>query len=149
MKRIISVIVAAAVLLGLAAVPASAAVPLPAQGCIFTAAYPLAFDNGLAWSDSDQEAFHTPMFRAGDCRHVMVHSLGVYNGPPCFNAKVKTYNENGTVRVQGPWIQLASVNMWRDLRPTIDEGRLHRVYVAACGAFRDRYHPPSLEIYSR
>jgi hypothetical protein len=150
MKRIITVIVAAAALLGLVAAPASATsrAAVPVNGCVWTASYPLTHDNGLAWSNSDNEAFHTPMFRAGACRHVMVQSFGVYNGPPCFYGMVKTYNENGSLRVRGPWIRFDAVGNWRDLRPTIDVGRLHRVYVHACGAYRDIHHPPSMAIYS-
>lgn len=173
MKRIITVLALTAGILGLIAVgptqatnpgiapvavpapiaPVQAEIPVPValppvEGCVETARYPLAFDNGLAWSTSDQEAFHTPMFRAGSCRHVMVLSFGVFNGPPCFFAMVKTYNENGTLRVRGPWIRFSSVGTIRDLRPTIDSGRLHRVYAYACEPFRARQFPPSFVVYS-
>ena len=173
MKRIITVLALAAGILGLIAVgptqatspgiapvaapapiaPVRAGIPVPAavppiSGCVFTADYDLAFDNGLAWSTSDQEAFHTPMFRAGSCRHVMVLSYGVYNAPPCFYARVKTYNEDGTTRVRGPWVRFPSVGSIRDLRPTIDPRRLFRVYAYACEPFRARQFPPSFAIYA-
>ena len=151
MKRIITVIVTAAALLGLAAVPASA-IPAPravvVNGCVHTASYPLTHDNGLVWSTVDNETFHTPMFRAGSCRHVMVQSFGVYNAPPCFYGMVRTYNEDRSVRVEGPWMRFDRVGQWHDLRPTIDSGRLHRVRVTPCGVFRDIHHPPSIAIYS-
>ena len=152
MKRIITVLCIAAALLGLAATPAGA-IPVPGirpiSGCVFTASYDLTFDNGLAWSTSDENAFHTPMFRAGSCRHVMVISFGVYNAPACFYAKVNTYNENGTYRVKGSWVRFSGVGAIHDLRPTIDSGRLHRVYAFACEPFRARQFPPSFDVYSR
>lgn len=147
-----------AVVLALAAgiliVPAAAqAIPVPGarpiSGCVFTADYDLAFDNGLAWSTSDENAFHTPMFRAGSCRHVMVQSYGVYNAPACFYAKVNTYNENGTYRVKGSFVRFSGVGTIKDLRPTIDPGRLHRVYAYGCEPFRARQFPPSFAVFSR
>src|SRR5688572_30499473 len=105
MKRIISVIVAVVVLLGLASTPASAAV-VSIRGCEITADFdPFPF-NGMAWSTSDNEAYHTPMMRAGACRHLYAQNMSVYNAPACMIAKVHTYNENQTIRVRGPWMRL-------------------------------------------
>lgn len=152
MKRIITAILAivlaggALVALSGAAIPIPGFVP-PVAGCVYTTEYPLAYDNGLSWPNNGT-MFHTHRFRAGSCRHVMVLSFGVYNAPPCFNAKVVTYNEDGTVRVNGNWVNFGRVGSLQDLRPTIDSGRLFRVYAYACDPFRARQYPPSLAIYA-
>jgi len=175
MKRISTIVIAAAVLLGLAAIPVSAAAPVfapkstaalaaipapiapvaipvpglvPVGGCVFTARFPLAYDNGLAFSVSDDDAFHTPMYRAGACRSVLVQSFGVFSAPPCQWLRVKTYNEDRSVRVRGTWFRSTYVGQWLDLRRSIDPGRLFRVYAYGCEPFRGRQFPNAFQIYA-
>lgn len=173
MKRIITVLALAAGILGLIAVgptqatnsgitpvsvpapiaPVQAGIPVPGlvppiSGCVFTQDYDLMYDNGLAWSESDDTAFHTPMFRAGDCRHVMIQSYGVFAAPPCFYARVKTYNDDKSLRLKGSWVRFQGVGAIHDLRSSIDVRRLYRVYAYACEPYRARQFPPSFAIYA-
>src|SRR5688572_3099388 len=125
-KRLVSFAVAVAVLVGLAAAPASAAIPAPIApvtvipvpefccpgpppDCRFSIAYPSWPNNGMAWSTSDMESFHTPTMRAGACGKVWVESLGVYDAPACMNVKLVTYHEDGRRNYVGPWYQLRAV----------------------------------------
>ena len=150
MKRLISVLLTAAVLVGLAAVPASAATRFLVGGCDLSQSYFPVTNNGLAWSDSDQAAFHTPMRRAGACRHVWFVSLGVNAAPPCTMAMVRTYNEGTppTVRVNGPWHRFQGVGDAFDLRPTIDNMRLYRVYARGCYPFDESRYTPGFRVYT-
>ena len=80
MKRIITVtvtvITAAAVLLGLAAT-SSAAIPVPGTNCSFSVQYLPDPDLTTMYFSYSNGLFQTPLARSGACGHAYVESLGV------------------------------------------------------------------------
>lgn len=149
MKRILLAILATVALAGslvaLSAAPASAAGTV--RGCAESQYYFPATGNGLLWSDA-QQTFYTAMARAGACRHLYVVSWGVNNAPPCTMMKMNTYNEDRTLRVNGPWYRFEGVGRLGDLRPTIDNMRLYRVYAYGCDNFRNFRYTPGFSVYT-
>jgi hypothetical protein len=154
MKRIITatvtVLATTAVLLGLA-VRASASIPLPGTNCSFSAQYLpdpaltqlyFSYNNGL---------FQTPVTRAQGCGHVYVESLGVYNAPACFVARIRTYTENGEVNYDGSYMRWDRVGQRRDIRNGyINNGRRFRIFAVPCDVnLRHPDHPPGFNVYTR
>lgn len=153
MRRIISTLLATVALTGalvaLTGTPAAAYEQV--RGCSLSQGYSSATSNGLVWSYSDQNAYHTPTARAGSCGHVYVISLGVNNAPACFYARIRTYNEDRTVRNNGPWYRFEGIGRLGDLvgeMGGIANMRLYRVYVYGCEPFRDPRYTPGLLIYT-
>jgi len=154
MSKILRALLVFAVALGVLVVPAAANAGArygTVRGCAESQFYFPATLNGLAWSYSDSNAFHTPTARAGACGHVYVVSLGVNNAPPCFYARIRTYDEDRTIRTNGPWYRFEGVGRLGDLVGElggIANQRLYRVYVYGCGEFRDPRYTPGMQIYT-
>jgi hypothetical protein len=148
MAKLRRAILAVAVGLGILLVPTAAHAADTIGGCNFTRQYPSYINNGMSWSTSDENAYHTDMFRAGSCRHVYIRSWGVYGAPPCQYAMVKTYNEDRTLRVKGEWKRLSSVGSIADLRYPVTNGRLIRIYAYGCGAYRGVVYIPGFSVYT-
>lgn len=157
MKKVAIAIVLALAAIGVVAVPASADVPV--NGCDFTAYYSARPDgNDLFYSPSVQAsgAFYTAMRRAGTCRHVMVENFGVWDGGgpapliTCMQGHVRTYNEDGSLRVRGSWVEFNNIFEIHDLRNTIDPRRWYRVFVRACNPDRRTSdHQVGIQIYAQ
>lgn len=147
MKRIITVLCIATGLIGLAAAPASA---VPPSDCSFSAQYQSTLYNGLSWSTSDMEAFHTPMLRAGACGKVYIESLGVYNAPACQYVRLVTYHEDRTRNWVGPWYRFDRIGQLINVRGDgrISNNRQYRIYAYGCGRFRHPNFPPGFRIYT-
>jgi hypothetical protein len=151
MKRIATILIATASLIGLVALPASAKIPLPGTNCSFSVQYP-PDPNTTAMSFSNvNRLWQTPVVRAGGCGHVFVESLGVNAAPPCFIARIRTYNENWTVNYDGPYMRWDYVGQDRDIRNGyVSNNRLYRIFAVSCDArYRDAVHPPGFNVYSR
>jgi hypothetical protein len=149
MKRITRTIIVLLVGLGILAVPTAAnAAVYNINGCILSYQYPPFLDNGLTFS-YENGLFYTPIRRAGACRHVYVRSSGVFNAPPCFSARIRTYNEDRTPRVDGPYMRFDRVGQILDLRPTIENMRLYRIFAIPCASqYRDPGHPPGYDVFT-
>jgi hypothetical protein len=154
MKRFIIILLAVVALAGVAAAPASATVPV--NGCDVTAYYSVRPDgNDLIYSPATQAsgAFYTPMRRSGGCRHVMVENFGVWDGGPilsCMQGHVRTYNEDGSLRVRGSWVEFNNLFEIHDLRNTIDNRRWYRVFVRSCNPDRrTQDHHVGIQIYAQ
>lgn len=148
MNRARVLVLAVLIALGVLIAPAAAQAIPPVNGCAESAYFPSAPGNGLAWSYSDYTAFHTPMMRAGACRHVWVQFFGVYTAPACMYARVLTYNNDRTVRVRGPWMEFRGIGDLGDLRPTIDNMRYYRIYAYGCGSFRGPGWVPGFRVFT-
>lgn len=151
MKRIITVIIAAAVLLGLAAFSTSASkIPVPGSNCAFSVQYLPDPDLTTMYFSYSNGLFQTPLARAGACGHVYVESLGVAAAPPCFIARIRTYNEDRTPNYDGPYMQWTRTGQIRDIRNGyISNGRIYRIFAVPCDPFyRNPAHPPGFAVYT-
>jgi hypothetical protein len=153
MKRIITVtvtvITAAAVLLGLAAT-SSAAIPVPGTNCSFSVQYLPDPDLTTMYFSYSNGLFQTPLARSGACGHAYVESLGVAAAPPCFIARIRTYNEDRTPNYDGPYMQWTRTSQIRDIRNGyISNHRLYRIFAVPCDPFyRNPSHPPGFAVYT-
>ena len=149
MKRIITVIIAAAVLLGLAAFSTSASkIPVPGSNCAFSVQYLPDPDLTTMYFSYSNGLFQTPLARAGACGHAYVESLGV--APPRFIARIRTYNEDRTPNYDGPYMQWTRTGQIRDIRNGyISNGRIYRIFAVPCDPFyRNPAHPPGFAVYT-
>jgi hypothetical protein len=134
MKRTIQALLALVVALGVVlAVPSAANADY--AGCRLTADYlPGDVSNGLTFSQIDEPgAWFSPRRRAGTCGRLWVTYTGTYNGPSCVHVKARTYNENGTLRVETAWITYSRIGETHNARRgPIDAGRLYRIIIRNC-----------------
>lgn len=150
MKRIITILALAAGLVGLVAVPASAARATRPSDCSFSAMHSsLTYPNGLGWS-TNRQAHITPLRRSGACGKVYIEFMGVYNAPTCAYFQLVTLNEDRTWNWVGPWYFVNTLGQLVNLRGNgrISNNRLYHIYTYGCGRFRHMNFPPGMNIYT-
>lgn len=133
MKRIL-----ARVLIPLALVAGTLGIATGAQAstygpCSLTAEYlPGDVSNGLTFAQIDgQGSWFTPRRRAGSCGRIYVMYTGTYQGPTCAHIKARTYREDGSILVNGPWITYFDIGEVHRLM-YIDRNRFYRVLIRNC-----------------
>jgi len=147
----LAVLMAALASVAIFAQPAqSAGIPIPGTNCIFSVQYPPNPDTTTMFFSYSNMLFQTPIVRAGACGHVMVQSLGVAAGPPCFIARIRTYNDDRTPNYDGPYMRWDRVGQIQDIRNGfISNGRLYRLFAVPCDTrLRNPSHPPGMNVYT-
>lgn len=128
MNKLKRVLVVLAVSLGILVIPTAAQAAY--GGCDLSADYlPGDVSNGLTFTSAGN--WHTNMRRAGDCGRLYTEYTGTYNGPTCAHMKVNTYNEDNSIRVDGPWVSFFTMGEKHRLR-YIDDNRKYRAYIRNC-----------------
>jgi hypothetical protein len=126
------------------------AIPVPGTNCSFSVQYLPDPDLTTMYFSYSNGLFQTPLARAGACGHVYVESLGVATAPPCFIARIRTYNEDRTPNYDGPYMQWTRTGQIRDIRNGyISNHRLYRIFAVPCDPFyRNPSHPPGFDVFT-